>query len=521
MTRANTLSVSFLSVLMLVGAWLLPSQVFAQTGDDALRFADRMPGSTTWSMGLAGTGVAGVADASAFVTNPAGLGWLQRSVGAGSFTMLTSKTEGVYHSPGYSSSLSDELTKAGVSNLSYLFKVPTTQGSMTIGAALSRSTTYERGLSFDGDNGSNSITDFFMPFGNEFSLVEDGGEVFPEFNRTLSFIAYETYAIDLDQGLIDAGEPVPFLPAVSFGTVAQSGVFEDTGSLMELNFGGAVEVAPDVMVGASMNIPVGTFERFRSIEEDDYLNDNDGTGGTTDFNYLYFSERFTSDLVGVNGRFGVSARANENVRIGLSIETPTYFAIGESYSTYLETEFDYGDFFSYGDGPGQDAGSGSFDYTLRTPWRLGLGSQFNLGLISISTDMEWIDWSQTEFNASRFDFSDVNRDIRDALQSVVNVRVGASVDVGNTELRAGFAVHPDPRTEQRFVAEEFPNVDRERAYGSLGIGYRFSDKLMIDAAWMAETFKDRSDLYVDVSGAPYVLEDVTRHRFQIGLRFAM
>lgn len=517
MMRALAIRMSVLFVLF--SASLLP--VAAQNGDDALRFMDRTPGVTASSMALSGAGIAGLPDASAFMINPAGLGWMSQSSASGSLAVLNSRVTGAYNAPGFQSSLEESLAHTGIGNLSYLFKVPTTQGSMVIGAAVSRATTYDRAHAFDGDNGSNSITDYFMPYANEFTLVEDGGDVFPEFSRTLSFIAFETYAIDLDQGRLDAGEPIPFRPAVSFGTLAQSGWMEETGSMTELNFGGAVEVAPDVMVGVSMNIPLGSYERMRVLEEDDYLNDNDGFGGTTDFNFLHFSERFTSEMVGVNGRFGVSARANENLFLGATIETPTYLAIDEKYSTYLETEFDNGDFFSYGDGPGQTAGSGSFNYTLRTPWRLGMGAKFMTGQASVLADVEWVDWSQMEFNASRYDFQSENMEIRNALEGVMNVRLGATYDFGPTQVRAGAAFHADPRTEQPFVAEGFPNVDRARTFTSLGVGHRFSDRMSVDLAWMAERFDDRTDLYTDVSGSPYVLEEVTRHRFQIGLRFGL
>lgn len=517
MMRARTTRMSVLSALLVF--CLLPAA--AQNGDDALRFTDRTPGVTAANMALSGAGIAGLPDASAFVTNPAGLGWMSQSSASGSLSLLNSRVRGAYNAPGFQSSLEESLANTGIGNLSYLFKVPTTQGSMVIGAAVTRSTTFDRGSSFDGDNGSNSITDYFMPYPSEFELVEDGGDLFPEFSRTLSFIAFETYAIDLDQGLLDAGEPVPFLPAVSFGTVAQRGWMEETGNMMELNFGGAIEVAPDVMVGVSMNIPVGSYERIRVLEEDDYLNDNDGFGGTTDFNFLHFSERFTSEMVGVNGRFGVSAKANENLFLGATIETPTYFAIDEEYSTYLETEFDNGDFFSYGDGPGQDAGSGTFDYTLRTPWRLGMGGKFMVGDASLLADVEWVDWSQMEFDASQYDFQDENMEIRNALEGVLNVRLGATYDFGATQVRAGAAFHPDPRAEQPFVSEGFPNVDRGRTFTSLGVGHRFGSRMSVDLAWMAERFDDRSDLYTDVNGAPYVLEEVTRHRFQIGLRFGL
>lgn len=502
-------------------AFLTITPSLAQTGDDALRFADRTPGVTAYSLGTAGVGIAGITDASALIINPAGLGWLEASVAGGSFSSMRSNTDGTYESPGYSSSLEDRLTDSGIGSLSYLFKVPTTQGSMVLGAAISGVHSYDRGVAWDGDNGFNSVTDFFMPFADEFSLVEDGDGVFPDFTRTLSFIAYETYAIDLDQGLIDAGDPVPFLPAVTFGTVAQTGFLEDSGRMMELSFGGAMEAAPDVMIGFGLNIPIGSFERLRVLEEDDYLNDNDGTGGTTDFNFLQLSEQFASDMVGVNGRFGISMKANPFMRIGATVETPTIYAIEETYSTYLETEFDNGDFFSYGDGPGQDAGSGEFDYTLRTPWKLGMGIQMHSGPVAVMADVEWLDWSQMEFSSNTYDFSPENLDIRNALESVMNIRLGATFDFSDVQLRAGAGFHPDPRRSQRFVAEGFPQVERDRTFTSVGLGYRFSDRMVMDLGWMMEQVDDRTDLYSDVSEAPFVSEDVTRHRFQVGLKFGL
>lgn len=506
---------------LLLAVLMIPAASQAQTADDALRFADRTPGVTAYGLGIGGAGIAGVADASAFAVNPAGLGMMTHSVASGSFSALQSTSQGTYEAPGYTSSLEDQLTDAGIGNLSYLFKVPTTQGSMVIGAALSNVHSYARSVSYDGDNGFNSVTDYFMPFSDEFDLVQDSEGVFPEFTRTLSFIAYETYAIDLDQGLVDANDPVPFVPAVSFGTVAQTGFLEDTGQMMELNFGGGVEVAKDVLVGFSLNIPIGSFERQRVLEEDDYLNDNDGTQGTTDFNYLYFSESFSSDLIGVNGRFGVSMQANPFLRLGATIETPTLYAIEESYGTYLETEFDNGDFFAYGDGPGQDAGSGNFDYTLRTPWKVGLGLQLKTGNATVLADMEWMDWSQMELDSNTYSFASENLGIRDALQAVVNIKIGATFDLDDIQLRAGTGYNPDPRRLERFAAEGFPSVERDRAFGSVGIGYRFSERMTFDLGWMVERLDDRTDLYSDVTDAPYVLEDVTRHRVQFGVSFGL
>jgi len=488
----------------------------AQTGDDALRFAQRSPGLTAKSLALGGTGVAGIGDASAFFTNPAGLAWSEGSSFGGAVVSALSTDLGVFNTQGPTSAIEKSLSSTNLGNLSYLFKVPTTRGSMIVGASVSEVARFDRSLFFDGDNSQNSVTDFFIPFSTEFVLEDDGdGGVFPSFDRTISFIAFETFAIDLDAGLVAAGDLVPFNAAVSAGTVAQYGLVEEKGRLLEFNFGGAAEIVENVMVGVSLNVPVGTYEYQRILEEEDYRDDNDGTNGTTDFSYLYFSENFKSEMVGVNARFGVSAQVNDNLRLGASVETPTYYAIDDDFHTVLQTEFDNGDFFSYGLEDDQQAGSGVFSYNITTPWKISAGGAFNMANFTFFGDVEVINWSQTNLSSDGFSFEYENDLIERNLESVVNVRLGAAYDFNAWQFRLGAGVYPDAHGTQ-FALNGFPDTDRERTFASAGFGYSMTDDIKIDVAWMAEQYDDRYDLYNEVIDAPYVLEEVTRNRFQVG-----
>lgn len=511
-------ALALLTMTFLAGASQLAK---GQTGDDALRIAQRAPGQTAKNLGLGGTGVAGVVDASAFFSNPAGLGWSDKSWFSGSVTSIIAKDEGVFQAPGSIGSQEEEVTSVGLGNLSYLVKIPTMRGAMVVGASISEVSSFERGLFFDGDNNANSITDFFIPFSDEFFLEDDGdGGVFPSFDRTLSFIGFETFAIDLDQDLVDAGDPVPFRAAVSAGTIVQTGFVEESGRMMELNVGGAIEVSKDVMIGASINVPFGTYKFHRVLEEDDFLNDNDGTGGTTDFAFLSFSERFESEIVGANLRVGISAQVNENLRLGASVETPTYYSIEDNFSTRLHTEFDNGDFYSYGGDSSERAGTGTFDYNVTTPWKLSLGASYESGDLKLLADVDWIDWSQLELDSDGFSFDDENLAIKQSLDAVVNVRVGASYDFNAWQFRIGAGAYQDPRGSILGSAA-VATVDRERTYASGGVGYKISDKINVDIGWMAEKFDDRYDLYTEVTDAPFVLEEVTRHTVKIGLSFSL
>ncbi len=500
--------------LIILTCFLAVGQSNAQTGDDALRFAQRMPGLTASSMGMGGVGISGVTDASAFFNNPAGLGWATSSNVSGSLSALSTLDDGVFVAPSSMSQFKNDVTAAGIGSVSYLFKVPTTRGSMVVGAGFNQVSTFSRSLVFSGENNANSLTDYLMPVSGEFELQEDDDGVFPLFDRTLSFIGFETYAIDLDAVAVQNGDANPFVPAVNAGTVRQAGYVDESGRMMEVNIGGAMEVAKDVMVGLTVSAPYGTYSFARELTENDFLNDNDGTNGTTDFKELQFNEQVESEIVGVNLRLGVSAKVNASTKVGLTIETPTWYAVEDVYSTKLATRFDNGDAFQYG-GDSDDAGTGTFDYSFVTPWKVGMGAEYAVAGAKISADVEWIDWSQMELDSDGYSFFDENFDITRGLETVTNVRIGASYDVGKTTLRGGLAMYPDPHNE----TSSNTSLDTDRVYVSAGATYKLADNMKIDFGWMAEAFEDEYAVYNEVNDAPIVTEDIIRSRVQIGFTF--
>ncbi|MDA1028146.1 MAG: outer membrane protein transport protein [Bacteroidetes bacterium] len=500
-------------------AWMFTGIAYGQTGDDAYRLAGRAPGVNAINMGLAGTGIAGVSDGSAFFTNPAGLGWAKGSYFSGSLTGLNTTDKGVFTAPGISSPLKNDVTASGLGSLSYLFKLPTTQGSMVVGASFNQVASFERSLLFKGNNQSNSFTDFLMPVESEFTLETDADGTFPSFDRTLSFIGFETFAIDLDQDKLSAGNSVPFTPAVTRGTLSQIGFVDETGRMSEINVGGAMEIAKDVMFGASINIPFGTYTYSRELVEDDFNNHNDGFGGTTDFDFLRFQERVESDVVGANVRFGFSAVVRPNLSLGMSVESPTYYSVDDNYSTVLSTLFDNGDSFEYG-GDDRDAGTGSFTYSFTTPWKLGLGAAHTFGKAHIAADIEYIDWSQMEMDSEEDNFADENVAITRGLDAVLNTRLSVVYNLDDSwVVRAGLAIYPDAHANK--LEAGGAEINRDRTFVSAGVGYTIGKNIRADFSWMRESFEDKYQVYTDFvdAPAPYVTEDVMRSRFQLGVTF--
>jgi len=308
---------------------------------------------------------------------------------------------------------------------------------------------------------------------------------------------------------------VPFTPAVTAGTTRQSGYVDETGRMTELNVGGAFEVAKDVMFGASINVPFGTYTFSRELIESDIYDDNNGSVGTTDFDRLRFNERVSSDVVGVNLRLGVTAVLQPNLTAGITMETPTHYSVEDSYSTVLATWFDNGDSFIYG-GEDRDAGTGTFSYSIKTPWKIGLGGTYEIAGASISADVEYVDWSQMELDSDTYAFADENTTISRALDAVANTRLGVSYTVNEKLiLRGGYALYPDPHSSSTNEVA----VDRDRTMISAGLGYHISSSIRADIAWMSESFEDVYQVYSEVTDAPYVVEEITRNRFQIGVSF--
>lgn len=524
--RLTGLAVAFLLIM--------PPLASAQTAEDALRFSERLTATSVRAMGVGGATIGGFADYNALFSNPAGLGYISTSLLSGSLNNLEASNESLYSVPGFRNETTSNVTNTRLGSIGYVYSFPTTQGAFTFGVAYNRTNTFERDLRFQGENASSSITEFFLPFSDEYSIdVEPGGDgelntdddtFFPAFTRGLSLIGFETFAIDLDADAFLAGDPNPFLPAVQPGTtILQDGRLTETGGMNELSFGGAIEAARNLMVGVSVNVLFGKYDLRNEFSEDDFRNENDGEFGSTDFDFLRYTQRLETEIVGVNLRAGLSSNVTKDLRIGLSLETPSYYVMDEQFSTRLETAFDNGDRFVYGDDFNEDAESGEFEYEITSPWRFGIGATYSIGNLTLLGDMEFVDWSQLEFRlgdidvAFRDQFERENQNLQDNYESVVNTRFGVEYGIGDFIVRAGFGQQPDPYVGERVISSNGDELDRSKEYFSLGFGYRFADDVRFDAAFMQQQFDDINIVYSEVDTPLVIDESVERNFFTIGL----
>ena len=504
------------STILAIAAFAAPA-LHAQTGEDAFRFAERAPATGARAMGMAGVGIAGIADYSAFFTNPAGLGYLQASLFGGSLNSLSVTDEARYQTIGFTSFGESDVRATHLGNLAYVYKVPTSRGSLVVGAGYNQADAYDRSLQFAGQNAANSVSDSFLPFADEFEVAFDDAGPFPHFFHDVPELAFQGGAIEFLSENVGTDQPLFYQAVVPGTTIEQFGDVLEEGRMSELNVGGAWEASPNVMVGLSGNFSFGTY-RFNSIfEESDSQNENGpddyivvlSDGELRGFDFLTYEQGFESDLTGFSLRGGVSTDVAGGARLGLTVETPTFFVVNEDFHRSVETIFDIGGSLS-------ESQRGEFEYEIRTPWRLGAGAAWHNGDILIAGDVEYVDWSQMELDADGTSFDDVNRDIRQSFDPVWNAKIGAEYLLGNVALRGGFAIKPDPRVFEQGADQTF---DRDKTFFSAGVGYQFADRFFVDLGWMQERFDDQYVPYGDVSTTPPVAEEeVVRNRVSIGVR---
>ncbi|MFW5955281.1 MAG: OmpP1/FadL family transporter [Rhodothermales bacterium] len=496
-------------------ALLLALPAYSQTIEDGLRMSERNPAVGVRMVGLSGAGMyAGIADFSSLFANPAGLAYFSASQFSGSLSGVNTEDDVLYQTPNFSERQSRDLRNTTLGNVAYVHRVPTRRGSLVVAGSLHRTASFDRSLAFGASNQTSSVTDIFMPFDSDYEVREDDQGYYPYFFRDLSALAYEGGAIEFFPEHVDTGLPL-FDQAVLGGTrIDQQGLVLEEGGITEMSFGGAVEAAQGVMVGLSANILFGTYHFSSILEEIDAFGENEDytvaldDGLLVGLDFLTYEQGFESQLVGVNLRGGVSGEIVPGVRMGVSVETPTFKGITEDYWENVETVFLEG-------GSLASSRDGSFDYSITTPWKLGLGFAYQAGGLTAGIDAEFVDWAQMRFDADidQAYFDGLNRDVRDAFDPVVNVRAGAEYRLGSVALRGGLAHQPDPRSNATATAGDL--VDRGKTTVSAGLGYRFTDQFSIDFAWARQQFDDFYRPYV-VADGPVAEETVTRDRFMVG-----
>jgi long-subunit fatty acid transport protein len=236
------------------------------------------------------------------------------------------------------------------------------------------------------------------------------------------------------------------------------------GRQSEVNFSFGANYSNQFYVGASIGIANVNYNT-----NDIYKEKGFNVTENNDYELSYRQSQLTRGS-GFNAKIGALYRPIPNVRIGATIESPTWYTIDDSYSEGLDTKYGKSRIDSQfvNDDEFYD-----FTYNLRTPLKISTGiSYFFNDKGFISADIDYIDYSTINFAQANTDdiqvISDNNKAVMSKFTDAINFRIGAEYKIDKLMLRAGYGSQGDP-----YISTDNKSFSISTFSG--GLGYRINN----------------------------------------------
>ena len=266
-------------------------------------------------------------------------------------------------------------------------------------------------------------------------------DAYLDIGSSLGFADQQAF-LGFQAGFIDPVDPdddgnTQYFSNSEYNTVIQDYTERTNGynSKFTLNFSGAYQ--DNLYLGASLNFHSVLFERITFLDESGYT-------AASPIQSSLFDSFLRSEGNGFSFGLGAIAKLNENVRIGGSYQSPTWYQILDDFSQRADTDFA---------DKNQNIGAINFgvvnffdEYTVRTPAKytgslaIVFGRQ---GLISL--DYDYQDFSRAELRPnSDPNFTSENDFIAAELGGVSTIRLGGEWRIERLSLRAGYRYQQSP-----------------------------------------------------------------------------
>jgi hypothetical protein len=247
-------------------------------------------------------------------------------------------------------------------------------------------------------------------------------------------------------------------------------------------------------VGGSLGIASLRYNQERIYREND-------VDPTTEFQDLTLRDEYTTTGTGVNLKAGIIVRPVDAVRIGASIQTPTFFAMNDTYNTSMATTFVTNGKTDIYD---EEILPGEYKYNLTTPMRANGGVAFILGKYGfVSGDVEYVNYGKARLNdeVDNSAFENQNEGINNSYNSALNLKLGAEGRFDIFRVRAGYALYGDPYKSSAY--------DRQKTFLTAGVGIKQAN-YFLDLAVVNSKYNSVYEPYVLQNGAQPVVTTENR-----------
>lgn len=520
-------------ILPLIIFLVVPGIAFSQSAVDAYRFSQQDLKGTARYMSMGGAFGALGGDLSSISMNPAGIG-VYRSNDIG-FTLDLDCQNSKSQTNGFESSHNQ--TKFLLNNIGGVFtlKLPSSAiPNLNFGFTYNKAVSFNREYNGQFRNLKNSMSNYIA------GIANDEGTTVGDVTTTSSFdpyypddgfdyaapwitiLGYDSYLINPSG---DSNSPRWFGLWGDQTTGSGSFRVRTKGSVDEYNivFGGNISN----VVYWGMNFDIVNFNyNMDAYWGEDLTNAEvakDGNVSLKPFNWG-LRNSYSVSGTGFNYQLGIIVKPIQELRLGLSFHTPTWYSMKEVYGATSSYDFPG----NQGSAMTNNGYLASNYYDFRSPWRVMasiagvIGSKF-----IISADYEWTGYKTMKFsedNGLTYDdwyydddyypyytralgfnnadpYAYTNSDIKSYYQSTNTFRVGAEYRVTpNFSVRAGYSFVSSPvkqeikdNREVVYTSGTMPNyrLDNTTDYITCGLGYRYQ-KFYADLAYV---YKHQSSEY--------------------------
>ncbi|MFD0963340.1 OmpP1/FadL family transporter [Pseudofulvibacter geojedonensis] len=453
---------------------------FSQTVQDALLYSNDVDLGSARYQAMSGAFGALGGDLSAINVNPAGSAVFKNSLVAFSLGVNTKENDAKY----FNTQTNTSTSRLAINQGGGVFVLNNTDEEsnwkkVTFGLNYQQTQNFDQDYFFAGQS-PNSINAYFLSHANGLAFQDIqilSGEYIEEaylniasqlgYNYQQAFLGYYGGIIDPE----DANDPLGtiYVPTATIdNTVYQEYFYASNGNVGKFNFNVAGQFQDDWYFGANLNVHTIFTERNSRIRENGYE-------ASSNLEFVVFDNYLRSTGAGVSLQAGVIKKF-DNVRLGLSYQSPTWYEIEEEQSQRINSNL-------------ADADIGFINYDLVTifrPYRLRTPSNITAsaavvfakkGLLSF--DYNYKDYNNIKMKPTR-DFVTANSFINNNLTGASSYKIGAEYRVANWSLRGGYRFEESPYKDTS-VIDDLTGF-------SLGFGYNFG-RTKLDIAY-AQTKQD-------------------------------
>ncbi|MEP2934834.1 MAG: transporter [Gilvibacter sp.] len=492
------------------------SSMNAQSIFDGLRYAtDGVYGTARYNAMSGAFGALG-GDLSAMHLNPAGSAVFTSSYASASATLLDNTNE-VFFSGTNSRSIDTDanISQAGGVWVFYNSNEEAKWRKFSIGINYELLGNYDDEVVSSGTN-TTSIDQFFLnqAQGVPLSLLRlQSGESISSLYQFLgesegtaaqnAFLGFQGYIIDPDE---DTAANTNYFSNLGPGSFDQEHFKNTNGYHGKYTFNFAAQFKDDLYIGANLNTHSIDYRESTFLFES-----NENVGSTV--NRIGFENNLWVLGSGFSAQIGAIAKINDQFRLGVTYDTPTWFTISEETSQYLETRriTTNDDLITEVINP--DVVNIFADYKLRTPGSIKASAAVLFGQEGlISFDYGYKDYAQIEFRPkSDIFFSDQNAIIDNNLKASSSYRIGGEYRYNQWSFRGGYRYEESPFNDTSILSDL-------TGY-SFGLGYAV-DNVKIDLSY-AQSTQDRSESLYSTGLTTVTNIDNTLRQFTLTIGFGV